>query len=641
MAWPETPQRSPQAAGSLRIQQLSWMAGVLVAAVVASVVLATSVEAIGARIGLVALVVAIAGGLLYWLAGRMLAPLNELLEATQQIAGGDLSIRAPSSDTEIGRIGRYFNVLVDRQRVTVGQVEGSRKKLEKLLGSLPLEISLFDSKGRYLYHKLDSSAPDSVNARLAVGMTPMELCEVGAGVPSVAGEIEAAIARCMEKNEPTSLQGATGRLQDHRDFVRVFTPVDASPNDAVRVVGYGVDVSEQKKAEAQLRERDEQLRRAKEVESIGRLAGGVAKDFDDIASTILESVGLALGAEGLPPEAKTDLERVQDGAQKAKILTSQLLAFGRKQVLRPERVDVGHLVRESEMMFRRLIGRHIRVESEHADHTVLIDVDPSKLEQVLMRLVLNARDAMSEGGCLSLSTRVERLTALPAGATGDFAPGPYAVITVADTGPGMDPATLGRIFEPFFTTNTATSGRGLGLSAVEGTISQSGGLLSVESQVGVGTTFRIFFPCVGESGELTPPTNTTPSPQGHGTIVVAAKDELLREFMRRALERAGFAVLTATDGNGAINTTRDHEGAVDVFLADVELSDMAVADVMRVVSSFRPDLRVVPFATSISDVVAHQPALGAVVLLQEPFESADLLKAVEGALGEAVAGGST
>jgi len=554
-----------------------------------------------------------------------LTSLDELLGTAQRMAAGEASVRAPSSDTEVGRLGRYLNVLVDRQKVTVGQVEGSRRKLEDLLGNLPLEIALFDAKGRYLYQKEGDDA-ESSDTRLSLGMSPPEWYALR-GQEALGREIGSTVERCIQTSEPITLHHRGD--DDDREFTRVYTPVEAGRSDAVRVVGYGIDVSDQRQAEAKLREREEQLRQAQKLESIGRLAGGVAQDFEQLLASVLASAELALRADDLPEPARIGLETVRNDAQQAKVLTGQLLAFGRKQTLRPEVIDLTRLVRETEMMLRRLVGRHIRVESSHVDQELLVDVDPARLEQVVMRLALNARDAMSDGGTLTIKTELAVLEARPDGATGPFSAGAYAIVTVADTGAGIDREALAKIFEPF---QANGNGRGLGLSAVEGTVSQSGGFLTVESEVGQGTIFKVHLSSVGPTH---PTTRTEPAPtllQDRGTALVAAADDLFGDFVRRTVEQMGFVVLAAADGGEAIDIARNHDGPIELFVTDVAVPGVSAPDAVRVLHSFRPETRVLPVANSPESALVFQATLGSVTYLREPFEPKELTDVVESAL---------
>lgn len=571
-------------------------------------------------------IVAVAAGVLHWTLGWHLGGFDDLLGAAQRMASGDTETRAPSSDSDVGRLGRYLNVLADAQRVSVHNAEGSRRKLEDLLASLPLEIALFDRRGAYLYEKPAECAPEA-DSRLALGMRPSELYRLRGEEP-IGREIDDAIKQCLETGEAVRLQQRTCESVGGREFIRVYSPVEADRSDAVRVVGYGLDVTEQRRAESQLRERDEELRQAKQLETTGRLAGGVAHDFDELVTSILKSVELATGEDDLPEQAKERLEAIRAHAVEARVLTGQLLAFGRQQVLRPEVLDVTVIVREAEMMVRRVLGRHIRVESSHVDAAVNVDVDPTKLEQALMRLAMNARNAMSDGGCLTIRTDVERIERRPARAVGPFHAGTYAVITVGDTGAGIDEADLDRIFEPFFTSE-AGDGRGLGLSVVEGTVSQSGGFIAVESKVGVGTTFRVFLPCVETPAVAT---NTEPATATHTSngrvALVAATHDSLRTFSVDSLRSLGFEVYEAQDGSETIEWMRNAEGAVDLLVIDVAIEGVGAPDAVRVISSFRPDVHVIPVARSTKEALAHQATLGSVLHLSEPYESALLKRAV-------------
>lgn len=575
--------------------------------------------------GGIAIVLA-AAGLLHWTARRQLGGFEVLLSTAQRMAAGDTETRAVSSDSDIGRLARYLNVLADAQRVSVHNAEGSRRKLEELLASLPLEIALFDCRGAYLYEKPAECAPEA-DSRLALGMRPSELYQLR-GEASIGHEIDDALKRCLETGEAVTLHQRTCESVGGREFVRVYSAVEPDRSDAVRVVGYGLDVTEQRRAEEQLRERDEELRQARQLETTGRLAGGVAEDFDELVTSILKSVDVATGADDLPRQAKDRLEAIRTHAVEARVLTGQLLAFGRRQVLRPEVLDVTVVVREAEMMVRRILGRHIRVDSAHVDTPVKVDIDSTKLEQALMRLALNARNAMSDGGCLTIRTDVERIETRPARAVGPFAPDTYAVITIGDTGGGIEEDDLDRIFEPFFTSE-ASDGRGLGLSVVEGTVSQSGGFIAVESEVGVGTTFRVFLPCVETAVGAPSSTPPTPAHASNGRVaLVAATDDSLREFSADSLRRLGFDVSEARNGTETIEWMRNAAGAVDLLLIDVSIEGVGAPDAVRVIASFRPDVQVIPVARSTKEALAYQATLGSVLHLGEPYEAALLKRAV-------------
>jgi PAS domain S-box-containing protein len=331
------------------------------------------------------------------------------------------------------------------------------------------------------------------------------------------------------------------------------------------------------------RQLEEQLRQSQKMEAVGRLAGGVAHDFNNLLTIVTVHCEMLLAQLPDASPVRADIEEIQQAGRRAAALTRQLLAFSRRQVFTLEIFCLNEILSEVQRMFRRLIGEDIRFEMELADDTAPIRGDRAQLTQVLLNLVVNARDAMPHGGTLRIATGMSHVTAAEGRRRG-VAPGLYAELRVADTGTGMDEATMARIFEPFFTTKEPGKGTGLGLSTVYGIVKQLEGFIIVDSAPGRGTTFTIRLPGAIESGAPRPPAPATIAPRGSEVVLLVEDDESVREVARRALAHQGYRVIEARNGDEAQRIAEEHAGRIDLLLTDVVMPTMsgpALAEALR------------------------------------------------------------
>jgi PAS domain S-box-containing protein len=410
--------------------------------------------------------------------------------------------------------------------------------------------------------------------------------------------------------------------------VDATVPVRDESGRVLYLQGFIRDVTEQKALE-------EQLRQSQKMETVGRLAGGMAHDFNNLLTAIVGYAQLAAGRLAPEDGARRDIEEVTRAADRAADLIRQLLAFSRRQVLEAKVLDVNDAVRDLERMLGGMIGEHIELVTALDDGLRRVKADPSQLQQVILNLAVNARDAMPSGGRLTIATRNVRIDRRHARRHAVPAPGWYVELMVTDTGEGMDAATLDQIFEPFFTTKAPGEGTGLGLSTVHGIVNQSGGEISVESEPGAGTTFRIFLPATTERAQpaVAPAPPLEPTAPGAGTILLLEDEKVVRDLVRAILERDGFRVIEASVPEEALAASlRDRDG-IDLLLTDVVMPGMSGPDVARAIGSPERPLKVL-YMSGYSDEAVIQKGLlePGSAFLQKPFNAHELTEKIRGLL---------
>jgi two-component system cell cycle sensor histidine kinase/response regulator CckA len=345
---------------------------------------------------------------------------------------------------------------------------------------------------------------------------------------------------------------------------------------------------------AQPPQQDDQDHQAQKLEAIGQLAGSVAHDFSNLLSIILSYTDLVIAELGSGDPLRSDLLEVQRAGQRAAWLTGQLLAFGRRQTLQPRLLDLDDVIADMEKMIRRLIGEDIELVVNRTPGLRLIRVDPGQIEQVLMNLAVNARDAMPHGGRLTIETANVELAGADTDDGLDPTPGAHVMLSMTDTGSGMDEATRARIFEPFFTTKEKGKGTGLGLSTVLGIVQQSGGSVSVDSRPGAGTSFKIYFTPVEGTTSVAAPIVPRPltDPRGGETVLLVEDDEPLRVLARGILRRYGYQVLEAQGAGDALLISEQHKESIHLLLTDVVMPRISGRQLADRLMPLRPEMRV-------------------------------------------------
>jgi len=415
----------------------------------------------------------------------------------------------------------------------------------------------------------------------------------------------------------------------HRDLERRVEERTAAlgrANDELRR-----EISERQAAESARTQLEEQLRHAQKMEAIGRLSGGIAHDFNNLLTAIRGYSELLLKELAGSP-LRADVEEIFNAADRAATLTGQLLAFSRRQILSPEIVVLNQRVMDMSRMLDRLIGEHIAIDLLLASDLWSVRADAAQLEQVIVNLVLNARDAMPDGGRLAIETSNRNVNARDAQSL-EITAGPFVELRVRDTGVGIPHEVLGRIFEPFFTTKPKGAGTGLGLSMVYGFVRQSGGTISVDSAPGKGSTFSLLLPRTEAIGDRTPtPKQLVPTARGTGTILIAEDERALRRLAATVLGQAGYRTLEASDGQQALDMFTVHSRSIVMVVTDVVMPRMGGIELSKRLRLAKPELPIL-FVTGYveqSDAL-HESAAGTTVLLK-PFSPDALLRAVAAAL---------
>ena len=409
-----------------------------------------------------------------------------------------------------------------------------------------------------------------------------------------------------------------------RDVVRVVHDEDGCPE---RLRGVLVDITQSKEAEAERELLRDQLRQKQKVEALGELAGGVAHDFNNLLTAMTGHVELAQVRAGGDPALARHLDEIRRSAGRAAALTRQLLAFGRRQILTPRVLDLNEVVLGAGELVRRLVGDAIELRLDLGRPAARVEADPNQLEQVIMNLAVNARDAMPEGG--RLTVRTGRRT-VEGGATDGLAPEPgeYATLVVEDTGVGMSDAVRRRAFDPFFTTKPPGQGTGLGLSTVFGIVSQSGGHVALDSAAGRGTAVTVFLPLTNAAAAGAAPPPPVAAAAGTGTVLLVEDEPAVRAIVETALTDAGYDVVTAADGVGALDLLARHAGRIDLILSDVSMPRMGGLELLRRCAVERPEARTL-LMTGYADSVPTD-----VPLLRKPFSLDELRDAVRDAIGD-------
>jgi two-component system, cell cycle sensor histidine kinase and response regulator CckA len=584
-------------------------------------------------------------------AGEVLEP--QLAEVLAELGESGMARREMRGEAVGGRI---FDVSVAPitsrtgiflgQTVTLHDVSERTRAEEELRASEDLfrgfieqsgeAIILTDEHGRIIEFNTAAERLMGTARGQAIGMDVIDLQAMhwppATRTPANVGRARALLREALATGEADALnrvrEGTLLRSDGAmRDFSQAAFPIRSAGGWRLGMVMN--DITDMTKTAEALRHSEEQLAQAQKMEAVGRLAGGIAHDFNNLLTVIggYADIFAEELRDGTP--ARESAEEIRNAAAKAANLTAQLLAFSRKQVLAPRLLDLGTLVANMERMLRRLIGEDVELVSSLTPGLGSIMADPGKIEQVIMNLAVNARDAMPHGGRLTLVT-AETGSIAPLVPQGAAAPeGRWISLTVMDTGIGMSPDLVKRIFEPFFTTKEQGKGTGLGLAMVYGIVRQSGGYIFCDSAPGRGSAFTLYFPRAEGKATAVPGEEEAAPARGNGTILVVEDEEAVRSFIRVGLEKNGYHVMQAGDGFEALRMVEEEAGAVDLLVTDVVLPRMNGAEMARRMRGRRPGLRILFITGYAEDMLSLQGWEGEVEFLQKPFTMKRLLAEVE------------
>ncbi len=577
---------------------------------------------------------------------KLLGNVLEVIETGKEFSC-DIESKLPS-----GRPA-FFHVIVQASTDSENKVTGLFGTIQDITARKLSEIDLLQSEKKYrdLVDNLNegiwladqNGITTFVNPKMAemIGYTMAEII----GKPQsrfIANEEQIIVSEETEETEETEEQESSVRKQCTLEFIKkdgskmpaliVRSPIiDESGNLSGFLSGI-IDISEQAKLEKEKNRIQDQLFQFQKMDAIGRLAGGVAHDFNNILTVI---IGLA-DLERLAPQNERSLlfvTQILEAANRARDVTMQLLAFSRKQVLQPRMLDVNAHLEGLQSFLGRLVTENIQVNTIYEPAIGFVKVDPTQLTQIIMNLMLNARDAMPDGGTLTLATETTTLDPQNFPSPGDAIQGQFIQISISDTGCGMSKNTLDHLFEPFFTTKEVNKGTGLGLSMIYGIVQQSGGHVSVQSEVGQGTTFRIYFPCV--EGAIDPVLSPPSDAKGHGqeTILIVEDDPGIRKMMRIALEAEKYQVFQAESLSNALLVARSQ--TIDLLVTDVILPEMNGPQVAEEIQKLHPELKVLYMSGYTQDVIGDHGILDPNInFLQKPFNLRALLTKIRGILDQ-------
>jgi two-component system cell cycle sensor histidine kinase/response regulator CckA len=508
--------------------------------------------------------------------------------------------------------------------------EEDHKRAQSALRESEKKFQQFYDEAPVGYHELDSKGRITrVNRK--------ELQMLGYSAGEMLGK---PVWNFFEEEETTRkviLAKLSGDVSFHDTFERTYRRKDGSTlpvlvedrvirdseNQVIAIRSTVEDITERRRTEEALRKSEEQLRQWQRVEAIGRLAGGVAHDFNNLLMTIKGCSELLLGAFDRRDPRREEVEEILKAADRATALTRQLLAFGRRQVLQPQVLDLNAVVMNMDKMLRRLIGEDIQLITSLEPEVWSVKVDPGMIEQVVMNLAVNSRDAMPSGGKLTIETSNVIHDEEYASHHVSVKPGYYVMLAISDTGCGMDKETQSHLFEPFFTTKDTGKGTGLGLSTVYGIIKQSGGNIWAYSEPGLGTTFKIYLPRVEKAAKGYKPRlkpKEVGAPGGTETILLVEDEEAVRSMVSKVLQNKGYTVLEARHGNEAIKVSERYEGSINLMVTDVIMPQMSGRELAERLASMRPEMHVL-YMSGYPDntIVQHGVLEPGTAFLQKPF----------------------
>ena len=488
-------------------------------------------------------------------------------------------------------------------------IRASEERFQVFMNNSPAVAFMKDEEGRHLYVNEPFARCFGRPQREWIGKLDIELWPA-----DVAKQLRENDLLVMAGDHVVELEEMVPTPDGKPHYWLVFKFPFRDPSGQKVLAGMGIDTTDRKRLEVQLRQ-------AQKMEAIGQLAGGVAHDFNNLLTVISGYSELLQHHLSHDEPLRRQAEQIKIAGDRASALTRQLLAFSRQQVLRPVVLDLNVVVTNLLQMLPRLIGEHIELKTALDPQPTFVKTDPGQLEQVLLNLAINARDAMPGGGTLTTETSHVALDEAACGRLGTILPGLYVQLTVRDTGCGMDAATQARIFEPFFTTKDLGKGTGLGLATVYGIVTQSHGAISVNSAPGRGASFAVYFPTSECRSESPKDGTTSLEPEsGWETVLVVEDQTGVRGFVRNLLMLNGYRVLEAADGSEALRICRQHPGEIQLVVTDLVMPGMSGRELVERITNEQPDIKVLYMSGYTDDSVVHTGvAQAGLAFLQKPF----------------------
>jgi PAS domain S-box-containing protein len=602
-------------------------------------------------------------------AGRLSRPINTLTSSAEAVAAGRFEqVELPLTRTdEIGALSRSFQRMTDElkkltedleERVRERTVEldrANRSLQEQIQEREVAEAAVRASERRF--HQMVSEVKDyaiimldlqgtvvhwNEGAQRIKGYREDEIIgksfscfytadDVAAGIPAQF------MAQALQEGS-AEIEG--WRLRKDGSRFWAYVTLTALHDEQQQLIGFSKltrDLTAQKSAEAEKHVLEAQLLQAQKMEAVGQLAGGIAHDFNNLLTVVTGYCQMGLSSLQPNQPLYVPMQEISKAADRAAGLTRQLLAFSRKQMLQPTVLSLNEIVAEMDHMLRPLIGEHIDLKVAHAGDLEQVKVDRSQIQQIILNLAVNAKDAMPKGGRLIIRTGNMVITPARREETGIVPPGRYVTLEVRDTGCGMDAATKKRVFEPFFTTKEVGKGTGLGLATVYGITKQSGGYVTVVSEVGQGASFTIYLPSVlhdaqPEAKAIVAPSG--PAPQGDGATILLVEDESgIRRLLQGLLASNGYNVLTAGDGEAGVIVGSSYRGQIDLLVTDVVMPKMSGADMAKILMDKRKNLKVLYMSGYTDESIVHHGVLEpGIAFLAKPFTPEALVQRVHDVL---------
>ena len=531
---------------------------------------------------------------------QIVKPLESLATTATEISRGDYSRKAELSNIkEFWELSHAFNAMTGRLHETIENLESQIDFIENVIESLSHPLYVIDANDHTV--KMANSA---ANFGILTSNSKCHMLTHKSDTPCGGPEHPCTIDEIKKTGRPVMLQHlhCSGDSGTKRIFEVYGYPIFNAEGEITQVIEYNIDITEKKVLE-------DQLRQGQKLEAIGSLASGVAHDFNNLLTTILGYGELSLMRLAKDDPQREKIEAIYEAGQKASTLTRQLLAFSRKQVLEMKVINLNELLENLTRMLRRVIGEDIQFKMHLEPSSGNIMADPGQIEQIAMNLAINARDAMPHGGSITIETQETSLDEEYCKHHADVKPGSYVAFYITDTGTGMPPEIMDKIFDPFFTTKAKGAGTGLGLSTVYGIVKQHNGHIYVYSELGRGTTFKIYFPKIKKAADENN-SKTYPAMEGGSETILVADDEpSIRKLVRDTLEPLGYTIIEAANGEEALELYNRAATKIDLLLTDVVMPKMTGKKLAESLSRRHPDLKILYMSGYTDNVIVHQGVL--------------------------------